>query len=149
MLSDIPFTKENLDQYLKELAREFRKRNGRSMPAEMILIGGASVIINYGFREMTYDMDPLTLERIRNAVRELYGSNDVIAPDVQTFLEQAIQDGNYGFLYARVREAEEENKEILLEYLEEKPGVMNGDNVNDVLAALKRRRRESSDPRRI
>ena len=27
------------------------------MPAEIILIGGASVVINYGFREMTYDMD--------------------------------------------------------------------------------------------
>ena len=59
MLPDKPFTKENLDQYLKELAKEFRKRNGKSMPAEIILVGGASVIINYGFREMTYDMDAL------------------------------------------------------------------------------------------
>ena len=42
-MSDKPFTKENLDQYLKELAKEFRKRNGKSMPAEIILIGGASV----------------------------------------------------------------------------------------------------------
>ena len=40
MLSDKPFTKENLDQYLKELAKEFRKRNGKSMPAEVVLIGG-------------------------------------------------------------------------------------------------------------
>lgn len=47
MLSDQPFTKENLDQYLKELAKEFRKRNGKSVPAEIILIGGASVLINY------------------------------------------------------------------------------------------------------
>lgn len=52
-----PFTKENLDQYLKELAKEFRKINGKNMPADIILIGGASVVINYGFREMTYDMD--------------------------------------------------------------------------------------------
>ena len=27
MLSDKPFTKENLDRYLKELAKEFRKKN--------------------------------------------------------------------------------------------------------------------------
>ena len=59
MLSDKSFTKENLDLYLKELAKEFRKNHGKSMPAEIILIGGASVIINYGFREMTYDMDAL------------------------------------------------------------------------------------------
>ena len=56
-MSDYPFTKENLNNYLKELAKEFRKRNGKTMPAEVILIGGASVVINYGFREMTYDMD--------------------------------------------------------------------------------------------
>ena len=57
MSADKPFTKENLDSYLKELAKEFRKKNGIRMPAEIILIGGAAILINYGFREMTYDMD--------------------------------------------------------------------------------------------
>lgn len=55
-MSDVPFTKANLDSYLKELAKEFRKINGTKMPAEMILIGGASVLVNYGFREVTYDV---------------------------------------------------------------------------------------------
>ena len=59
MLSDNSFTKDNLDKYLKELAKEYRKRNGKNIPAEIILIGGASVVINYGFREMTYDMDAI------------------------------------------------------------------------------------------
>lgn len=59
MLSEVPITRENLDWYLRELAKEFRKRNGKSMPAEIILIGGASVLINYGFREITYDMDAI------------------------------------------------------------------------------------------
>lgn len=59
MSADRPFTKENLDYYLKELAKEFRKKNGNKMPAEIILIGGASILINYGFREMTYDMDAI------------------------------------------------------------------------------------------
>ena len=51
------FTKENLDYYLKELAKEFRKRNGRNTPAEIILVGGAAILANYGFREMTYNID--------------------------------------------------------------------------------------------
>ena len=51
------FTKENLDYYLKELAKEFRKRNGKNMPAEIVLVGGAAILANYGFREMTYDIN--------------------------------------------------------------------------------------------
>ncbi len=53
----IEFTKENIDTYLKEIAKEYRKQIGKKLPAEMILIGGASVLINYGFREMTIDID--------------------------------------------------------------------------------------------
>jgi len=57
MSIETPFTRENLDAYLKELAKEFRKLNGSAMPAEIILIGGAAILANYGFREMTYDID--------------------------------------------------------------------------------------------
>ena len=53
------FTKENLDNYLKELAKEFRKMNGKSIPAEIILIGGAAILVNYGFRDMTTDVDAI------------------------------------------------------------------------------------------
>lgn len=53
------FTKENLDYYLRELAKEFRKRNGRNTPAEIILVGGAAILANYGFRDMTYDIDAI------------------------------------------------------------------------------------------
>lgn len=53
------FTKENLDNCLKALAIEFRKRNGKTMPAEIILVGGAAVLVNYGFRDKTYDVDAI------------------------------------------------------------------------------------------
>ena len=235
MLSDKPFRKEDLDLYLKELAKEFRKRNSKTIPAEITLIGGASILINYGFREMTYDMDaimdaassirdaitivgdryslphgwinddfmrtdsytprivqysryyrtysnimtirtvtgeylvamklrsgrqykfdlsdiigilweqeknrdPLSLERIKNAVEDLYGSYDVLSENMKQFVEKAVRDGKYKETYARVRQAEAENKENLLEYQEEKPGVINGDNVDDIIAALRRKK---------
>ncbi len=59
MSSDHPsyFTKNNLDTYLKELAKEYRRLNGTAVPAEIILIGGASILANYGFRNMTTDVD--------------------------------------------------------------------------------------------
>ena len=59
MSADTPITKENLDTYLKELAKQFRKLNGKAMPAEITLIGGASILVNYGFRDSTYDVDAL------------------------------------------------------------------------------------------
>ena len=235
MLSDKPFRKDDLDLYLKELAKEFRKRNGKTIPAEITLIGGASILINYGFREMTYDMDaimdaassireaitivgdryslphgwinddfmktdsytprivqysryyrtysnimtvrtvtgeylvamklrsgrqykfdlsdiigilweqeknrdPLSLERIKKAVEDLYGSYDVLSENMKQFVEKAVRDEKYKETYARVRRAEVENKENLLEYQEGKPGVIKSDNVNDIIAALRRKK---------
>ena len=56
-MSSENFTKENPDTYLKELAKEFRRLNGKSMPAEIVLVGGAAILTNYGFRDMTTDID--------------------------------------------------------------------------------------------
>jgi len=57
MSANTPFTRENLNDYLKALAKEFRRLNGTKMPAEIVLIGGAAILANYGFREITYDVD--------------------------------------------------------------------------------------------
>jgi hypothetical protein len=57
MSADTPFTRDNLDDYLKALAKELRRLNGIKMQAEMILIGGAAILAKYGFRELTYDVD--------------------------------------------------------------------------------------------
>jgi len=59
MSSDAAFTKDNLEKYLRALAKEFRRLNGTEMPAEIVLIGGASVLANYGFRDTTYDIDAI------------------------------------------------------------------------------------------
>jgi len=61
MSTDVLFTKDNINTYLKELGKEFRKLNGTKVPAEIILIGGAAVLANYGFREMTNDIDAIIL----------------------------------------------------------------------------------------
>ena len=53
------FTKENLDQILNELSKEYKKLGGRKIPVEIVLIGGAAIISNYGFREMTSDVDAI------------------------------------------------------------------------------------------
>jgi len=57
MYVEMPITRDSLNEYLNALAKEFRKRNGTKMPAEIVLIGGAAILVNYGFRELTYDVD--------------------------------------------------------------------------------------------
>ena len=66
------FTKENLDTILKELAKEFKRRNGTAVPAEIILIGGAAILASYGFREMTTDVDAVI--HASSAMKEAAGS---------------------------------------------------------------------------
>jgi len=57
MFTDTPITRGNLNDYLKALAKEFRRLNGTKTPAEIVLTGGAAILANYGFRELTYDVD--------------------------------------------------------------------------------------------
>lgn len=75
------FTKENLDGYLKELAKAFRKRNGTSMPAEIILVGGAAILVNYGFRAITTDIDAIihAASSMKDAINEVGNRHDLPA----------------------------------------------------------------------
>ena len=61
MSAEHSFTKEDVDFYFKELAKEYKKAGGKAFPAEIIIVGGASVLVNYGFRESTTDIDAVIL----------------------------------------------------------------------------------------
>ena len=240
MSVDKPFTKENLDSYLRELAKEFRKKNGNKMSAEIILIGGASILINYGFREMTYDMDaiikssgamkeaintvgdrlelpvgwlntdfantksytprlveyskyyktfanilqvrtvsaeylvamklmagrqykndlsdivgilieqeerkkPLSFEVIQKAIVDLYDSYDKIPEESKVFMEAVYNKEDLHDFYRQCREIEQENKDTLVEFQENYPGVLNGDNLADVLKAARAKKQEKKE----
>lgn len=58
LYSENEFTKKNLDMYLKEVSKIYKKKC-RNTPAELTLIGGAAVLANYGFRDMTTDIDAI------------------------------------------------------------------------------------------
>lgn len=38
------FNKSGMDNYLKELAKEYRRMVGKNMPAEIVLVGGAAIL---------------------------------------------------------------------------------------------------------
>lgn len=237
MSVDKTFTKDNLDSYLKELAKEFRKRNGTRVPAEIILIGGASILINYGFRDMTYDMDAIirspgamkdainsvgdrlglpvgwlntdfistdsytprlvehskyyktfsnilrvrtvtaeylvamklmagrqyksdlsdivgilieqeergdafSFDRIKKAVIDLYDSYERIPDSSRTFIEAIYKKKDLRDFYHQCRQLELENKDVLISFQDAYPGVLNGDNLADILKAAKAKKQK-------
>ena len=50
-------TKDNINEILKDLGKEYRKLNGKYMPAEIVMVGGGAILAKYGFRDLSYDID--------------------------------------------------------------------------------------------
>ena len=233
------FTKDNIDLYLKELSKEYRKQAGKAMPAELILIGGAAVLINYGFRDMTTDIDalihaassmkdainrvgdrfdlpngwlnadftntdsyspklsefsvyyktwsnmltvrtvaaeyliamklrsgrqyksdlsdvigilfeherrgtPITMEQIRNAVTDLYGSWGTLPEASQAFIENVMSSDQLAELYEQTEAGEKETKELLIRFEQDYPGVTKGSNVDAIAGTLQKKTNRAS-----
>ncbi|MBP3361831.1 MAG: hypothetical protein J6N52_13305 [Clostridia bacterium] len=222
------FTKENLNLYLNELSKEYKKLGGRKVPVEIILIGGAAIIENYGFREMTTDIDailptvsimkeainrvgdrfglpngwlnadftktdsysrqlsqysvpyktfnqvlnvrtvageyliamklragrkykndlsdivgilaehqankkPIGYEMIDEAVKNLYGGWESFSVDAVSFIRGIIKENDYISVYTQTRHEENQAKEILLDFQEDYPGVLDEKNIDSIL----------------
>lgn len=231
-------TRDMLDIYLKEVAKEYRRQAGKSIPAELILIGGASVLINYGFRNMTTDIDaliqaasvmkdainrvgdryglpngwlnsdftrtesystylsqyseyyktfsnvvtirtisaeyliamklrsgrlykrdlsdvlgilaeheknqtPISLERIRKAVVDLYGSWDVLSETSQAFIEKVMEEGHFEITYSQIVNDEDNAKALLKQFESYYPGITNESNVDAIVTELRQNSRAS------
>lgn len=242
MSAEVVFTKGNLDDYLRMLAKEFRKRNGKVMPAEIILIGGASVLINYGFREKTYDFDaiirassamkdainyvgdenqlqegwlnsdftktnsyspklvqystyyktfsniltvrtiskeylvamklrsfrtykndlsdivgiyreqmelgdPLTKERVEQAVVNLYQSWDSISENAQNLISRLETIDDFDTFYDETRKSEIENEETLMQFEGKYPNKLNDENVDSILKSIKQKAKKTKGPK--
>lgn len=74
MSSSPLFTKTNLEQYFFALAEAYRKlAKKNAIPLEIVLIGGASILLNYDFRENTSDVDGIfpTAEVLKMAIKSV------------------------------------------------------------------------------
>lgn len=226
------FTKSNLDTYLKALAKEYKRLGGKNVPAELVLIGGASVLINYGFRDTTTDIDaaiqaastmkdainrvgdefnlpngwlnddfkktesytpkilqyskyykqyynvmtvrtvsseyliamklvagrqykndlsdiigilaehkaanaPISIDKIKKAVVDLYGDWDVLSDSSKSFIENAIADGDYEAMRKTIANEEESIKDALLEVTRQGHDTGKMENRDDILKLLK------------
>ena len=73
--------KENIDFLFKELSKDIRKINGKYPPTEIVVVGGASILINYNFRESTQDIDVFNsnfsqLKQAINNISDKYSLNN-------------------------------------------------------------------------
>ena len=69
MQSKDKITRTNAMDIIKRFAKEYRKALGKA-PAEIIIVGGGSIMLNYKFRDATQDFDVI--------LRAASGIKDVI-----------------------------------------------------------------------
>lgn len=241
MSAEIAFGRDQIDSYLKEVAKQYKKLNRKEMPAEITLIGGASILINYGFRESTYDIDaliyaassmkdainyvtdtmglpngwlnddfkhtasytprlvsfskyyrtfsnmitirtisgeylvamklkafrqykhdisdivgilrehvrsgdPLTFERIDQAVKDLYDGWERMPDNALSMIQSILAGEDMDALYDAYTQEESAAKDALLIFEDQYPDVLKEDNLSDILSSLRRRQEEDTEP---
>ena len=127
MSAETPITKENQDTYLTALAKQFRNLNGKAMSAEITLIGGASILVNYGFRDSTYNADALiqassAMKDAINYVTDTLGlPNGWLNEDFKNTKSYTPRLVNYSKYYRTFSNVlKEDNLEDILSHLPEK-----------------------------
>lgn len=149
----VEFTKADIDEYLKAVAKEYRRLGGRAMPAEIILIGGAAVMINYGFRNMTTDIDALIqaasiIKDAINSVGDRYNlpacwlNSDFL--HTESYSDRLIQYSKYCKTYSNVLHVRTVSAEYLIA-MKLKSGRMYKNDLSDILGILAEHKR-NNDP---
>ena len=62
------FTKNNIERYLNDLSKELKREFGKNSEFELVIVGGASILLNYGFRDQTLDVDAFVSNQ--NTIKE-------------------------------------------------------------------------------
>ncbi len=78
-MSKFLFTKDNIDNLLFQLAKEYKRINRKNTPAEIVIIGGAAIVSKYGFRASTTDIDGLIFSSssMKDAINTVGDQNEL------------------------------------------------------------------------
>lgn len=91
--------------------------------------------------EQEKSQQQICLEDIKKAAEKLYGGYDKLSEESRIFIETVYQNPDLTQLYAKVREDEKMNKDILIEFEDNYPDVLNGDNLTDILKAARAKKK--------
>lgn len=116
--------KNDIEVYLKELGKSLKKKwRGTGYEIELIVVGGASIILNYDFRQSTVDIDAYNdkLSSIKESVNEIRDKydlpNDWLNSDFQytsSFSDKLRQYAKYYRTYGNTLVVYTVNEEYLL-----------------------------------
>lgn len=138
------FTRKDIDTYLKAVAKEFRKISGKDVPAELILVRGASVLINYGFRNMTTDIDALimassSMKDAINAIGDRYslpnGWLNMDFENTSSYTTKLIQFSEYYRTYSNIVTIRTVSAEFLIA-MKLRSGRQYKNDLSDILGIL-------------
>ena len=79
----------------------------------------------------------MTFEKIQKAIIDLYDSYSRIPEDSRVFIEAVYKKADLHSFYKQGREIEQKNKDVLVGFQEDYPGVLNGDNLAEILKTAK------------
>ena len=82
---------------------------------------------------------PLTMEQIRKAVTDLYGSWDVLSEFARSYIEDVMRDGRFEELYRMTVENEQLTKKLLVRFEQEHPDELTVSNVEAVSRNLQKK----------
>ncbi len=88
---------------------------------------------------------PLTMKDIDRAICNLYGGWNNIPDDSVSFIKKTMKNGNYEKAYRAVSDEEKRSKDLLVQFEEDYPNVMNTENSNTILENLKRRKKKGQE----
>ena len=73
---------------------------------------------------------------------DLYDSYSRIPEDSRVFIEAVYKKADLHSFYKQCRELGQENKDVLVGFQEDYPGVLNGDNLAEILKAAKAKKQK-------
>lgn len=89
--------------------------------------------------------DPLTYERIDQAVCDLYDGWDHMPEDAQSMIQSILADEDIDALYEAYTQEESTTKDMLLIFDDKYPNVLKEDNLSDILNHLMAKQKETAE----
>ena len=81
-----------------------------------------------------------SLETIKSAIIDLYDEYERIPKNSREFIESLYEKDDLKAFFKQCRELELENKDVLVEFQDDYPGVLNKNNLADILKAIKEKK---------